>query len=214
MAKSVPEPQPEETDESTALLEQAAQLLGKAASDRKNRDQALKEVEGVLSKLKMVDFPELAESPIVAAFVKAMGMGDLKPGEVKNKGTLAEREREWNYKDLQDPGQFKQVTFTPAETVPITWNGLSFQLVADEEITVPEPIWNVYREHREALKQAGINERYLMGQSDIAPHPNWQTAEAALVRAWSTRQGPNGQKSGRLGVGAIYGSGTEGEKSE
>ena len=193
----------EDTDESTVLLEQAAALLGKAAADRKNRDATLKELEATLSKLKLADFPELAESPIVAAFAKAMGQGDLTPGQVKNPGTLAQREREWSYKDLEDVKQFGKKTFTPNENLPVTWNGLTYYLQNDVEITVPEPIWNIYREHREAMKQAGINERYLMGVSDEAPHPNWQTDGSALVRAWSARKGPSGQSSGRLGTGLI-----------
>jgi hypothetical protein len=190
----------EETDDMAALLQQAGQALMQAAGDKENRSARLKEVEGTLSKIKLADFPELADSPIVQAFIKAMGFDDLKPGEARNRGTLAEREREWTWKDLD---QFPRVKFIPNETIVLTFNGLALQVIADQECEVPEPFHNIWKDHREAMRQARQHQQYLLGFTDQPPHPNWMTTEGAEVRAWSTQGRRFGKVSGYLGAGRI-----------
>lgn len=44
--------------------------------------------------------------------------------------------------------KFSKITFTPEETIPITWNGLRYQLIADMETSVPFPIKQIYDEWR------------------------------------------------------------------
>jgi hypothetical protein len=173
-------------DEMTALLQQAAAQLARAADDRENRSVALKTVEATLSKISIKDFPGLAESPIVQAFLKAVGADDLAPGEVRNRGTLAERVRDWSPQDMR---QFPTKTFTPRETIPVTFNGLTYQLVDDQEVTVPEPIYTIYQEHRRALAQAKIHEDYLQGYSNVPPDANWMAESSAKVHAFS-QMGP------------------------
>ncbi len=176
----------EAPDETAELLRQAAAQMSQAASDRENRSAILKDVESTLSRLKLADVPELAESPIVQAFLKAMGVDDLKPGEIRNRGSIVERARDWTVRDMD---QFPTKTFEPRETVPITFNGITYQLVDGQEVTVPEPIFTIYREHRRALEQAEIHEAYLQGYSDRMPDPNWLTESSAKVRAFS-QMGP------------------------
>ena len=189
-----------ERDEQADLLAEAARLMQKAATDKANRSATLKEAEKALGQLKIVDYPELAESPVVQAFLKAMGVGDLQPGQIANRGTLAEREREWSYRDM---GQFPAKTFIPDETVPVTWNGLMYQLRSGEEVTVPEPIYNVYRDHKKAQRMAQQHEQYLLGHSDLPPDPSWLTDESAKVRLWSVQGRKYGKPSGFLGVGLL-----------
>jgi len=191
---------PEETDDMATLLQQAAQQLSQAASDKEHRSARLKEVEATLSKIKLVDFPELADSPVVQAFIKAMGFDDLTPGEARNKGTLAEREREWTWKDLE---KYPRIKFIPNETVVLGFNGLLLQVIADVECEIPEPFYNSWKSHREAIRQGRQHEQYLLGFSDQPPHPNWLTVEGAEVRAWSTQGRRLGKVSGSLGVGKI-----------
>ncbi|MCK9602386.1 MAG: hypothetical protein M0R06_25295 [Sphaerochaeta sp.] len=191
---------PEETDDMADLLKQAAQQLSQAASDKEHRSARLKEVEATLSKIKLVDFPELADSPVVQAFIKAMGFDDLTPGEARNKGTLAEREREWTWKDM---AQLPKVKFIPNETIVLTFNGLPLQVVADQECEVPEPFYNIWKDHRKAIMEARQHTQYLLGFSDQPPDPNWLTVEGAEVRAWSTQGRRLGKVSGHLGVGRI-----------
>ena len=197
----------QEVDDTTELLKHAAEVLNKAASTREERAGLLKEVEASLSKLRIIDFPDLAESPIVQSFLKTMGIDDLRPGQIANKGTLAERARDWTWGDVTEMAKVK---FTPNENIPITFNGLTLYLREDQEVEVPRPFYDIYREHRRALEQARINEAYLLGVSDIPPHPNWQTEEGARVRALSTQGRPFGRQGGHLGVGPIL----EGEPGE
>ncbi len=201
----------EEQDDMAALLQQAAQELSRAASDKEGRTARLKEVEATLSKIKLADFPELADSPVVQAFVKAMGFDDLTPGEVRNRGTLAEREREWTWKDLE---RFPRVKFIPNETVPITFNGLTIQVVADQEIEVPEPFYNIWQDYRKAKREARQHEQYLLGFTDQPPDPNWLTVEGAEVRAWSTQARRYGKVGGHLGIGPIYEGEEEAKSAE
>ena len=187
-------------DDIGETLKQAAELFAKAATDVENRDKVLKEVEKTLSKIKLTDAPTLAESPIVQAFIKAMGLGDLNPGQVKAAGTLAERGRDWDWGDVQT---MPRKTFTPMENLPLTWNGLTVHVLAGEEYSLPEPFYNLYREHMYAVRQAQIHERWLMGVSDQPPDPNWISDESARVRANTLVGRRGGHPGGILDTGVI-----------
>lgn len=187
-----------EEDEATTALKNAAELMAKAASDRANRSELLKEVEANLSKLRIVDFPELADSPVVQSFIKAMGTDNMRPGETRGRGTLAERIREWSERDLS---QFPMKTFYADESLPLIWNGLVRHTVSGEENTLPEPFYNIWLDHKKALKQAKIHEDYLLGYSPQTPDPNWMAENSARVRAFS-QMGPTPDSRTR-GVGFL-----------
>lgn len=187
-------------DAATLALQQAAALMAKAASDRANRPQIMKEVEATLSKIRVIDFPELADSPIVQAFLQAMDTGGMRPGETRNRGTLAEVAKEWSDRDL---GQFPVKTFYADENIPLIWNGLRRDVVAGEENTLPEPFYNIYLEHKKAQRQGKLHEDYLLGYSDRAPDPNWIAEDSAKVRAWSQlgpRPNPRQRQIGLLNM--------------
>jgi hypothetical protein len=189
---------PTEAQDVAAQLAALAGKLSEAAEDEAAKAAALKEIEEFLGNIPMKNFPDLAESPAVQSFVRMLGVGDLRPGEVAKRGTLAERQRDWTMRDLET---FKQVTLTPRETLTVTFNGLSVQFIDDQEITVPEPFANIYREHRKALEQAKVHEDYMLGYTDRAPDHNWVTSESATVRAFS-QMGPRPDPRMR-GIGPI-----------
>ncbi len=195
-----------ESDNATKLLKKAAESLTRAANDRENRATILKEVEAILGKLRIVDFPELADSPVVQAFLKTMGINDLRPGEVKARGTLAEREREWSWGDIQAKvlsKEFKLHKFTPNESLPLTFQGITLYIRANEECEIPDCFYDIYKDHMKAVKNAAIHERYMLGQSDELPDKSFgDYAESARVRAFSM-QGQRGQSSGTLTTGRI-----------
>lgn len=208
MAKEDASSQTAEDVDIGAQLAQLGAEYQRVKNDQEAKAKKLKEIEDVLGNVSIKDFPELAESPVVQNIVKMLGIGSLRPGQVAGLGTLAEREREWTWADLNVKDEngnrvFPLKRFTPTETIPITWNGLQLQLMADQECEVPEPFYNIYREHREALLQARNHEAYLLGRSNQPPHPNWQTVEGAEVRVWSTQGEQFGKKSGSIGVGPI-----------
>jgi hypothetical protein len=109
-------------------------------------------------------------------------------------------------------GAFRLIKFTPNENLPLGWNGLTIQVRAEQETELPEPFYNVYKERKYALQQAVKNEAYLMGYSDEAPDPSWQTPEGAVVRALSVGGRRYGKPGGSIGVGPIF-TGEEGQEN-
>lgn len=195
-----------------SVAEQLKKLGGELAAVADNeiaRTEKLKEVEELLGNLKVKDFPELAESPVIQQFASMFAdVHGLKPGEVRNRGTLAETSRDWTIEDFR---RMPHVTFIPVVTIPITINGVGpFQLVQGEECSVPETVYAHYREYLYRTKQADIHAKWLMGQSEQMPDKNWLTPEGARVAATSRQGASIGRRSGSMGVGWFPGE-AEGE---
>lgn len=196
-----------EPDDVAAELSRLGAELQAVAGNKLAREAKLKEVERVLSKLRIEDFEELSESPTIQKFVAMLAKtDDMRPGEVKNKGTLAEVQRDWTWRDIQDmvrSGQMPLVRLTPGETITLTFQGLALRVNANEECEIPRCFYDIYRDHVKAINQAAINERWLMGVSDVPPDPNWMTPMSAIVRAHSMQGQERGLKSGFLTTGVI-----------
>ncbi len=169
-----------EEDKASLLARLGAELAAVASDDAKATAK-LNEIERVLKGLKVEDFPKLAESEIVQTFARLIG-GNLAPGETKNKGTLAETSREWTMRDL---AQFPTKTFTPNETLPLTWNGLTCYVFADQECTVPEPFYSVYMEHRKWQREGERHKRYMFDKNAPPPDPSLIDDGSARVRAYT-----------------------------
>jgi len=193
--------QEEATDEVVAQLEALGAELQATARDKQARQTTLKKIEELLGSLKIKDYQELAESPVVQNLVKVLGYGDVAPGQAIMRGTLAERIRDWTWEDV---AKQRKVRFIPAESLPLIYNGLRIDVVQDIECEVPEGFYNIYLERRKAIREAQQHERYLLGHTDQPPDPNWLTEESAKVRLWSTQGRPYGRPAGTLGVGPIY----------
>lgn len=110
--------------------------------------------------------------------------GTIKPGWIGNTQVNGFTKKEWTEADLAKcrDGAGKFVTFTPVETVPVFWNGIMRQLIADEEITVEKCFKDIYDEHRRQLRRAGEHAAYLFKQRDTLSDPSMVTAEGARVR--------------------------------
>ena len=48
---------------------------------------------------------------------------------------------------------FPPVTILPEETIPVTYNGVQYQLIADREMVVPSIIRDIYLEYRRRRRQ-------------------------------------------------------------
>jgi hypothetical protein len=194
-------------DELAAQLAQLGGELQAVANDELARTEKLREVEAVLGSIQVKDLPDLAESPIVQGLMQALGVADLRPGETRNKGTLAERTRNWSWGDIQAgvrSGEIALRRFVPAETIELIFNGLALRVIADQECEVPEMFYDIYRDRRRALGEAAKNEAWMLGKSTQAPHPDWQTPEGASVRAWSMQaEAVAGRPGGVLTTGPI-----------
>ena len=196
-------------DEAKAELARLALEFAQSVNDEQTSQSKIDQAIAFLGKLTVKEFADLAEHPFVEMLRNQIPTADLRPGEVRNRGTLAEVARDWTWADMKG---METKTFTPNESIRITFNGVALQLMADVEQTVPRPFYDIYMERKNAIRQAKLNEAYMLGHSDELPHPNWQTPEMAEVRAFSIAGRQYGRPGGTLGVGPIYqGEGESGE---
>lgn len=205
MAEPTPEPEPEAAapspQEAKAKLAEMARAFADSVADEQESKARVQQAIDFLGTLSLKEFAEMAEHPFVEMLRSQIPTEGLRPGETRHRGTLAEVTRDWTWADVVEQ---KRVRFTPNESIRITYNGLELQLQADVECEVPEGFYNIYRERREAIRQGRMHEAYMLGHSDQPPHPNWQTAETAEVRAYSVLGRPYGKPGGTLGVGRIF----------
>lgn len=182
--------QVEEEDDVASQLAKLGAELSQVATNKAKRTAKLREVEAFLGRLKIEDFPELAESPIIQNFAKMLAPVNLRAGEVRNAGTLAEVRKEWNIEDCWREGS---VTFVPFETLPLIFNGVRVDVVARKETTIPRPHYEIYLNHLKAVDNGEQFKRWL-GGDPVAPDRNWMTPEAYRIRALGLV---------RMGVGPI-----------
>lgn len=185
---------PDTTEDKASLLARLGAELAAVATDDAKATAKLNEIEAVLKGIKIEDYPSLAESPAVQAFVRMIGGDGLRPGETKNPGTVAELTREWTIRDF---ASFPVKTFTPNETIPLTVNGVTCYVFADQECSVPEPFYSVYQEHRRWMREGEKHKQYLLNKAAPPPDPNLLSDASARVRAY-TQLG-----EGRYGVGLV-----------
>lgn len=193
-----------ESKDITEQLKQLGAELQAVGEDKEQQAEKIKQVEELLGNLQVKDFPDLAESPVVQSFLGLL-RGDMRPGEVKHKGTLAEVDREWTLEDINAEIRAERMglkKFTPMESLPLTFNGVQIYVRAGEECEIPDCFYNIYKDHMYAKKQAGINERFLQGESNAEPDPNWSSESGALVRAYSTQGEQYGRKN-RIAYGPL-----------
>lgn len=92
---------------------------------------------------------EVAEEVIEE--VASESMQDKPPGTIVDRGKPSARKVPWTRGYLKTA--FPQVTFVPEETIPITVQGITFQLIADQEVTVPSVVRGIYDDHRKAMRR-------------------------------------------------------------
>ena len=214
---AVAEPEaPAEADDDDVLRTLAATLL-KAADKKANQRKTLEELGAVLDRIDPKDHPELADDPTIQAFVeKITGIRVEKareegkpPGTVIGSGLNAEvvpwteadlTNKKWGC--LNEQGEPWYVTFTPNETIPVFYNGIRCQLIADQEITCLKCFKDVYDEHKRLMRVADQHRQYMFARSDSLP-PELATTDAAIstarVRAFMSMGGEKG--GGRVTVG-------------
>jgi hypothetical protein len=70
----------------------------------------------------------------------------------------------WTKKDVE--AIFPPVTFIPDENIPVTYNGVRYQLFADIETTVPSIIKQIYDDYKAAKRRQG---KGVMTSTGFAP---------------------------------------------
>ena len=71
----------------------------------------------------------------------------------------------WSRRDVEEA--FPPVTFIPDETIRVTWNGIVYQLIADQEVTVPSCIKTVYDDSKLRRRQSARGVRTDYGYSPV-----------------------------------------------
>lgn len=145
--------------------------------------------------------------------------GTVRSGMIGKTAVNGFTKKEWTEADLrnQPNAAGKMVTFTPVETLPVFWNGLMRQFIADEEITVEACFKYVYDQHRLATRQGREHAAYLFKKRDTLSDTSMVTAEGARARGtgeigWYVAGGGS-ILTVPVGPGAEREAGGEGESS-
>ena len=106
-------------------------------------------------KLDDASLSEIANTPMVKDIlgkVSTIGEDRLPPGSyIQDKEGRVIGRVPWTVQDIKDT--FPMVDFTPAETMPITFQGHSVQFTAMQEIRCPSIFVDIYKEHVQALRE-------------------------------------------------------------
>lgn len=202
LAEEVPFDEAEVEEDETdidAVLQQAGEIAAEisrlANTDKAKARRKVRELEKLLAGVTIEQAAELAESPTIQKFARLIAPPNMQPGETRNAGTLAEVSQDWTWKDVYERFPMKQLM--PMETLTITWNGLSWRIIAGEPCSLPEPFYDEYMHHVYAQRQAERHIRFMLDKNAPPPDPNWLTNGSQLVRA-TTQMG-----SGRMSVGPL-----------
>ena len=110
--------------------------------------------------------------------------GFIKDGYIGSTPVHGFVKKEWTEADLRarrdSAGKF--ITFIPHETIPVFWNGLRRQLIADEEVTIERCFYDVYQEHRRLTKVAKEHAEYLYRKRDSLSEPGVVGESSARAR--------------------------------
>lgn len=78
---------------------------------------------------------------------------DLPPGTVIGKGTQRARKVPWTMATIREV--YPDITFTPEQTLPVTFNGVSMHLVSGVEVTCPSVFKGLYDDYRASVRRHG-----------------------------------------------------------
>lgn len=207
--QAVAEPEPELAEDDP--LGDLIAALGKARNKKASTAKDLEELGAILDRIDPKANPELADDPTIEAFLDKIGQARLKkaeqtglaPGTVIGTG-MAERDVPWKLADvnLLPDGSKELVTWTPNETIPVFYNGVMCQCIADVPMTTEKAFMDVYLEHKRLVQVANEHRQYMFGRSSQLPR-ELQTTDAAVstarIRAFMAAGGEYG--GGRITMG-------------
>ena len=82
----------------------------------------------------------------------------------------------YTYQDLVR--MFPIATFTPEETIPLTFQGVTVQAIAGYEMHVPECFKKIYENHRREARWAASNSAKEAGMQDLGTMPEGAMSES------------------------------------
>lgn len=225
-ATAVAEPDLDADDDD--VLSQLASTILKARDKKANQRKVLEDLAKILDQIDPKEHPEIADDPTIGAFLEKIGEQrekrareqGLRPGSViGNPNSLTAAIVSWTYGDLDKyvtrcgcanppcgispcPNGIPDLkTWTPNETIPVFWNGLRCQLIADQEVTAHSCFYNEYMEHKRLQRDADQRKAYIFGRTATPPAGDGGEAVVAMsrARAFMSISGEGG--GGRMVVG-------------
>jgi hypothetical protein len=176
-------------DAANEELMRLATALADAASKKADQAKALADVEAFLGRLKPGDYPDLAASPVVQAFVeqlaerKAADRPDDPPGTIYNRGTLAESKKDWQVGDLVPEKGWPWVyDYEPSVSEVVIWNGVHAVFTEGVPWSGPKLFVDQLNESRRATRLAREHAEYLMRMRNTISDPSLHDSGTARVR--------------------------------
>lgn len=211
VAATPPEPAPAGDDPIADLMASLQQIQSKKVSESK----ALDDLASILDRIDPIKNPEVFDTPAIEAFLEKIGEArakkdrrNLPPGAIRGDGnpnSPTAQDVQWKLADVnrREDGTKELITWAPAETTLVIYNGVQCQCIADVEMTTEKAFYDVYMEHRRLTREAEQRKAYMFGRTTTPP-PNEGTdgggsVAAARVRAFTGMGGEGG--GGRILVG-------------
>jgi len=153
------------------------------AQQKRSSKEALAVITEAFGKLDDASLAEIANTPIVKniiAKVSTIGEDRLPPGAyIRDKDDRVVGRVPWTERDILDA--YPMVTFTPIETIPVTFQGHTIQFYAMQEIKCPSIFVDIYKQHLEATREQGdLNLKALgdhFGPGNVTVETGWSKAQ-------------------------------------
>lgn len=172
-----------------ALLAGLGAAIQKEGVNKQERARAIEQVEGLIGQLDPKDYPELAKSPAMQAFLEVLAEHKAEsapatdpPGTIyRDKNGIAVSKKPWTLRDCYE--QYLLVEFTPLESKLVLFAGVPWYFVAEETVRVPKIFVDTYLESRRQTRVAYEHAQYLFKKGDRLSDPTVLTPVTARVRA-------------------------------
>jgi hypothetical protein len=156
----------------------------KQAQEATDTAKALEGVQEAFGRLDPAALAKIVSTPIVQDIIGKLAVaagGENKPGSyIFDKEGRPIGKIPWTGQDILD--QFPMVTWTPSETLPITYQSHTINVIANEEVTAPSCFKMVWDHHLKAVREQGALN--LKGLEDhfgpmVAVESGWKGKEGA-----------------------------------
>lgn len=174
----------ESQDEVLKQLAEFASLMGDAVKKKSDTKKVLDQVAELLNGLDPSAYGEVLSHPIVEKLAgviteaKAKDPG-IRPGEDLGP---AIGKKPYTMGDFRRDPAIKWVEYTPRHTVPVTLNGVLFQLYEDQTVLIPEEVRNIAEASRLAPRLAKEHIDYMFRKRDSVSDPTILSDGSRRVR--------------------------------
>ncbi len=148
------------SDDYLSELAEFASLLGQAGQKKMERREVLDKLGDLLGKLDPSEYQSVLEHPVTGKLIEQVVEAKVSSGSNAPGSDLgaAIGKIPWTWRDIV---HMPRVVFTPMESVPVSYNGLTWFMVAELTQEIPSCFVDVYIESRRLRRQAVETVEYL-----------------------------------------------------